>query len=294
MNTEQKLLKKPEKALSDLYLLSSPLDKKDSIVIDSKDIILYGLCPRLYYVKSKYDKTFINLRDLYDKSLHNTIYTYLLALQRDELTDTLRLLKYQWGKEWIKYKNTRELVTSIGSLIIRRTISNRDSYEDRRQRGIDAIFKFNDLMIKDKQCPIIINHKYEVPILPNIILTGRFEYVREITDKNNKKIFQVVKFLSEKDSSYAQRTNVSIKYNMDLIAMSYAFSELFNVDYFESVLIDIEREKIYTNIYGPKEYNLLKQSIKGIATCIYNNINYMIPGDKCYVCNYRKVCMDNI
>ena len=128
-------------------------------------------------------------------------------------------------------------------------------------------------MLQDKQCPIIIGHKYQIEILPNVILTGTYEYVREITVGENK-IIQLVKFNS---MSNRFRTNVSQKYDFELIAMAYAFKETFNVDYFQTVSIDIESQITMINTYTDKEYDLLKRTTKSVVLSIQNDIKCLSP-----------------
>ena len=268
--------------LNDLYITSAPLDIRNQVMIDISDIVDFSFCPYYYDLKNR-NPNEINSRVLYDKSLHKTIYAYLLALQEDRLDSTLEFLKYRWGKEWIKYKNAKEL-------LVVRSSYKRDTYDNLRKKGIDSIFKFNDLMLQEKQCPIIIGHKYQIEILPNIILTGTYEYVREITVKNHK-IIQVVKFVTIPNRF---NTVISQKFDLELIAMAYAFKETFNVDYFQVVSIDIESKKTIINTYTAKEYNLLKQTVKNVVISIQNDIKCISPDKRCYHCEYRNICINTL
>ena len=281
MGTEQKLRTNKNKTeqLSDLYILSNPLDTKDKITIDIKDITDYAFCS--YYYKLKREDDNINLRNLYDISLHKTFYSYLLSLQENKLDSTLEFLKYKWGEEWIKSKSRNDILMSS---------MKRDSYESKRKRGIDAIFTFNDIIANDKQFPIIIGHKYQIEILPNIILTGTFEYIREVTI-NNKKVIQLIQFLSE---SFRTLTKISQLYNIGLIASSYAFKEQFNVNFFQSLSVDIEKKKVFSNVYSDKEYNILKDTVKNTVICLQNDICIISPDTKCFSCEYRDICMSKL
>ena len=268
--------------MNDLYIISEPINTFNKIIIDIHDITDFGFCPLYYDLKHKDNKE-KNLKTLYDESLHKIFYSYLLAFQEDKLDDRIGFLKYMWGKEWIGHKTKEDILITNSPYM-------RDTYETRRKKGIDAIFKFDNIINKDDQFPIIIGHKYKIEILPNIVLTGIFEYVREIKIKKQR-IIQVVKFLSESNRSI---TNFARQYNLDMIAMSYAFKELFNVDYFQSVLIDMDNNKIITNIFTDKEYNILKQTVKNTIISLQNNIKCISPDSKCSNCEYRNVCIKSI
>jgi hypothetical protein len=275
--------KKSEQQIDGLYVLTEPIDTYNKIVIDINEVTDFSFCPSYYEFKNS-NKNEINLRTLYDKALHKTIYSYLLALQENRLENTLEFLKYKWGKEWINYKNIKELLITISSY-------EHDTYEKKRKKGIDAIFKFNDIMLKERQFPIIIGHKYQVEILPNIVLTGTLEYVRELTLDNGQKVIQVVKFSPEPNRFY---TNMAKLYSLDLISMSYAFNEIFNVDYFQSVFVDIESKKVTTNVYNKSNYDLLKKTVKSTVMCLQNGIKCVSPDYRCYCCEYRTHCLNKM
>jgi len=279
MSLENKL-ENNRRQYDELYILKEPIDTENKLRIDIQEVVDFCFCPYYYDLKYK-DKKEINIKNLYDKSLHETFYAYLLALQQDTLTNTLEFLKYQFGKEWINYKKNKEynLISSA---------MKRDSYNRKRKKGIDAIFKFNDLMNKDRQLPIIVNHKYEIEICKNIILTGTFEYVRELTLKDKQKVIQIVKFISESNRSF---TNMARQNDLTLIAASYAFENLFDIDYFQSVVIDIEKGKATTSYYAKKEYELLKKTVESTVICMRNDIKCISPDFRCYNCEYRNVCI---
>lgn len=288
INESKKIIGRPVKPkLDDLYIITSPLDIKDKIVIDIKDILNFAFCPLYYKFRGK-DTNVISLVDLYDKSMHNTIYAYLRSFQEGTLENTIEFLKYRWGQEWIKYKKTRDLIVTSPN-------PRWDTYDKYRKIGINGIFKFDNMIEKDKQLPIIIGHKYRIEIIPNVILTGTLECIREVTyDKesgDSDKVIQLIRFLTHVNRF---DTIMAKTYDLELIAASYAFKELFNVDYFQSVSMEIETEKIIINNYSDKEYNLLKETVKNVIICLQNNINMIAPGKCCYHCSYRKTCIKTI
>lgn len=268
--------------INDLYIATQPTNLKDKVIIDITDVKDFSYCPLYYDFKNNKNVAMSN-RTLYDQSLHKTFYAYLLALQENKLDNTLEFLKYRWGKEWIKHK-------SVQDLLVRRSAFHYDTYENLRKKGIEAIFKFNDFILSEKQCPIIIGHKYQIEILPNIILTGTYEYVREVTINNNK-IIQVVRFTTTPNRL---STKIEKAFDLELIAMAYAFKETFNVDYFQVVSIDIESKRVFIRVYTDKEYNLLKQTIQNTVISIQNNIKCVSPDKRCYHCEYRNVCINTL
>lgn len=271
--------------LDKLYISVDPIDIKDKVVIDIEDVVDYCFCPYYYDTKMHYKNNYKNItnRNLYDKLLRKTFYSYLRAFSEGRLENTLEFLKYSWGKEWIKSKKVKDLIA------IRSSYKN-DTYENLRKKGIDSIFKFDELMSNDKQFPIVVNHKYEIEIIPNVILTGTYEYIRELT-VNDQKIIQIVKFVTDYNRF---NTNISKKFDLELIAMAYSFKETFNVSYFQVVTIDIYMKQIFINTYTEKEYDLLKRTVKDTVISIQNDLRCISPNKCCYHCEYRDICINKL
>lgn len=274
---------KTRERIDDLYVLTKPLNREHKIVLDIKDIISFCFCPFYQDLRNSVDNE-VNYKELYDRSLHNTFYAYLRSLQEGGLDGTLKTLKYYWGKEWIRYKTTKDILVAPSSV-------HRDYYENGRRKGINAIYNFDEIMSDQRQLPIIIGHKYEYEILPDIILTGTFEYVRELTLDDETKIIQLVKFISE---SNRFSTNIAKENDLELIAASYVFDKLFQTPYFQSVSIDIMAKKMMTCNYNKNDYNLLLNTIKSVVICMQNNIKCISPDQRCFHCEYRNICKNLI
>lgn len=221
------------------------------------------------------------MKDLYNLSLHKTFYNYLLALQKDTLKNTLDFLKLEWGKEWIAEK-----VNKKSDLLVTPSAFKQDTWDNRRQTGIKCILNFDDIMMKDKQFPIVVDHRYQIEILPDVILTGKFEYIRELTVNDNK-IVQIVKFVV--NENHFTTTN-AINKDLSQIAAAYAFNELFEPVYFQNETIDVYNKKRTINIYTERDFNLLKKTINSVIMCLQNNIKCVSPDKKCYHCEYRNEC----
>ena len=284
MSTERKLpklLEENEKPkINELYVLGKPLDTSNKILIDIKDVLNFGFCPRYYKLKKEDPNP--NIKDLYDESIHRVFYNYLNSMENGTLNYVNTYLKTLWGKEWIK-------TNKYSDMIITKSSANRDVYLELLRDGTESLFKFDEVISKDRQVPLMVNYRYEVEILPNIVLTGVFEYIREFIINDNFKTIQIIKFVPNHNKYMLQ---IAMKYNLELIAMSYAFEQLFNTKSPLQILsFDVRNKKVFTTVFNQTNYNVLKESIKNIIICIQNNIIISSPDKKCFYCDYRKVCL---
>ena len=219
------------------------------------------------------------MKEAYDISLHKVFYAYLRALQNDTLKNSLEFLKYKWGKEWIKNKTNTEIILTPSAL-------KRDLYDAKRRAGIDAIITFDDLM-NVPQCPIIINKEYEIKISNDIILTGVWEYIREISDKNGTKFFQIMKFRTENNRFQVLK---QMNHDLELTAAEMAFEQTFN-GYAQLVYVDIYKKKVMPSYRNKKDRQMLIQTVKSVVQCLKHNIRCVSPDKKCYHCEYRDECL---
>lgn len=251
----------------------------DAVVkIDIKDVIDFCKCPRYYNLK-KNDPNNYNLKEAYDIALHKCFYSYLIGIQQEDARTGIDTLKTRWGKEWIKQKKNSQIMLTPSAF-------KRDTYDAKRKAGVDAIITFNKLMEKDKQFPITVNRRYELPITDNITLTGTWEYIREI-DRDGQDIIQILKFKTESNKF---RTIHQMNHDLELTAAALAFKELFNPKEFELVYVDIYSKKQISSFRDEADFNLLKQTAISVVTCIQNNIECISPSKVCYHCEYRDVC----
>lgn len=241
-----------------------------------KDVIDYCWCPRYYELKHN-NPNEQNLKELYDEALHRCFYSYLLALQNDTLKNNLENLKYRWGKEWIKQKKNSQIICTPSAL-------KRDTYDAKRRAGIDAIITFDKIM-NTPQYPILVNKDYSIQITDDIILTGTWEYIREVEIAGDK-IFQIMKFRTENNRfQIASQTH----HDLELTAAAMAFHKMFNGN-FQLVYVDIYKKKVVPSYRTTKDFELLRETVKSVAHCIRNNIKCISPDKKCYHCEYRDIC----
>lgn len=246
--------------------------------INVKDVIDYCWCP-IYYNLKKRNSCEYNLKELYDKTLHDVFYSYLTALQRETVRDRMGFLKFRWGKEWIKQKTNSEIICTPSAV-------KRDTYEYKRRAGIDAIITFSELM-NDDQYPIIINKEYSIPINDKIILKGKWEYVREIEKSDKTKSIQILKFRTESNKFQILS---QMNHDLELTAASLAFKNMFNVDDFELLYVDIYKKKIVSSYRTKLDYDTLIKTVIDTVKCIKDNIELISPDKKCFHCEYRNEC----
>lgn len=247
-------------------------------VISIKDVLDFSFCPRYYDLKHRTADE-MNMKEAYDISLHKVFYAYLRALQNDTLKNSLEFLKYKWGKEWIKNKTNTEIILTPSAL-------KRDLYDAKRRAGIDAIITFDELM-NVPQFPIIINKEYELKISDDIILTGVWEYIREISDKSDNKFFQIMKFKTENNRFQVLK---QMDYDLELTAAEMAFEQTFNGNA-QLVYVDIYRKKVMPSYRNNKDRQTLIQTVKSVVQCLKHNIRCVSPDKKCYHCEYRNECL---
>lgn len=221
----------------------------------------------------------MNMKEKYDESLHNTFYLYLRALQNNTLANSLEFLKKQWGKEWIKQKTNPQIMLTPSA-------TKRDTYDQKRKAGIDAIITFDKLM-DEPQVPIAINMPYELKISNRITLTGKWEYIREVNTPDGGHEFQILKFRTENNRF---QVNNQRFHDLELTAAQMSFNATFNSTA-RLVYVDIYTKKMIPSYRGDKDQKDLIQSVKSVVLSIEHNIRCYSPDKRCYHCEYRDECL---
>lgn len=245
--------------------------------LDIKDITDFCFCPNYYDLKRR-TKDEKNMKVLYDESLHNVFYKYLMALQQGTLENSLEFLKIRWGKEWIKNKKSSQLVLTPSAI-------KRDTYDAKRKQGINAILTFDELM-SEPQFPVVINKPYELRISDDLIITGTWEYIREVK-RNGENIIQLVKIVTESNKF---RVRKQMDNDLELIAADMAFHQTFNGTA-ELLYVDIYTKKMVSSYRVPEHQKMLIRTAKSVALSIKNNLRCVSPDSKCYHCEYRDQCL---
>lgn len=232
----------------------------------------------MYYKLKKKSNDEHNLKELYDQALHRCFYSYIRALQKGTLNKSLEFLKYRWGVEWVKQKTNTEIIITPSAL-------TRDTYEGKRKAGIDAIITFDKIM-NIPQCPLVVNYPYEIEIADDIILTGRWEYIREIGTE--QKVMQIMKFKSE-NNRFQVKTQMN--HDLELTAAALAFEENFQTNHnVELAYVDIYKKKIMISRRKANDFDLLRNTVISVVKSIQNDIACISPDKRCYHCEYRDSC----
>lgn len=250
--------------------------------ISVDEVLDYNYCP-MYY-KLKYDNPETeNIIEAYNRIIRKCFSSYLNLLKGSSSVDVGYLTKL-WGKYWIKDKCMVKLIARPSSNI-------RDTHDTLRKTGIDTLISFHNLIKIGSQYPILINKQYSVNITPNIVLTGNWEYIRELRIDNENTIFQIIKFNHKKDKF---QTLMQMRHDIELTAAAYAFENIFTAPQHQVVYANIYKEKMIPSYRDENDYRMLKQTVIDTVKCIKNNIYPISPDIKCYHCSYRNQCEDYI
>ena len=254
------------------------ISEAKQIKISISDIIDFCFCPRYYDIKHKHCNE-KNIKDYYDETLHTTFYHYLIALQNGVLINSLEFLKKQWGEEWIKQKTNREIIFTPSA-------TSRDTHDNKRKMGIDAIITFDKLM-NEPQVPIVINMPYELKVTDKITVIGVWEYIREVPLQDNGHEFQIMKFRTENNKFQVNRQRY---HDLELTSAYIAFKKKFRNEA-RLVYVDVYAKKIVPSFRGDKDIKDFVHTIQSVAACLKHNIRCYSPDKKCYHCEYRDECL---
>lgn len=255
--------------------------------ISIEEIIDYAKCPMYYAFKYKYKKyktDYVNVIEKYNDDIHKVIY-YSFSKIQDGSPMRIEDIKVAWGRAWIKDKRKNSLIFSD-------TPSNKDIYNDKRKKGFESLLYFYKYFNKNHGFPVMINQEYSLNINNSLVLTGRYEVVRELEDEFLNKYLEVCVFKTD-DSSNNSINNL---YDLKLIASSLAINSDVEYNNKKYMIYNVDKKKaIYLKDISLDE-QLFRKNILNIYKCIYNEIYYICPSDKCISCTYRDVCnnMENI
>lgn len=252
--------------------------------IDIREVIDYCRCPMYYKFKYQSDdiKTqTINVLEKYEVDIHRTLYSFFSLVQNGEPVGLINL-KRTWGSLWIGSK-------SAGEVLYADPASWRDTHNEKRKKGITTIVNFYD-RFKDKiGFPIAVNKRYRVLINKGVYLTGAFEVIREVSNKD-KSIIEIIDFKVDDK----QHNKLNIDKDLEITAASYAFRKTFNTVEDRILHYGLDKNKVnYTN-RNEEDYKMLAHTVKCVAISIHNKLFYACPDSKCYSCTYKPVCINSL
>lgn len=249
--------------------------------INIQEVIDYAKCPMYYAFKHKYieyKSEYINLFEKYDEDIHKVIY-YSFSKIQEGFPIRIEDIKVAWGRAWIKDKRK-------SSIIFSDTLSNKDIYNDRRKKGLEALMNFQNEFKYNPGFPIMINKKYEYKIANNLTLTGNYEVVREVEDEMNNKYLEVCIFKTNEHTG----SKVNNMYDMKLISSSLAINKDVEYPNKKYMIYHVDKKKHFYLTKLPNHEKIFKSSVINIYKAIYNNLFYICPSEKCFSCIYKELC----
>lgn len=249
--------------------------------LDIDELMAYCHCPMYYYLKYRHhDKKnhYVNTIEKYNLDLHRAVYSFYSMIQNGE-SPSLSILKRAWGRLWIGKKSAEEFIVTTPT-------SWRDSYESRRKRGIDSIVKFYEQFKVNPGFPLAINTPYELQLGGDLILTGRWEIIREVEVRPGQREIQLLNFKVDDKVHNA----IYMEKDLDITASSYAFRQQFNQCEDRLICYGLDKGKFHSVVRDETEYNMLKHTARCVQQAIDQQLFYACPKASCYQCLYRNQC----
>lgn len=244
--------------------------------INLQEIIDYAKCPMYYYFKYnkqdlKTDK--INVIEKYDKDVHSVIYYALSRLQEGHDIE-IKDIKSSWGRIWIKDKRK-------SSIIFGESLMTKDTYNERRRKGLDSLLDFQKEFNLSPGKPIVINQEYKLQVSRNLIVKNNFELIRSI-DGNT----EVVTFKTDEHTN----NKVVKEYDLKLLANGLAAKQLLNVPNITHAMYHVDKN--FSTRYTSNDLNtdFFNYSVTNIYKAMYNKLYYMNSDNTCYSCIYKDIC----
>ena len=249
--------------------------------ITIQEIIDYSKCPMYYFFKYKNKdlKTeYINLIEKYDIDIHKALY-YSFTRVQEGSPIRIEDLKAAWGRAWVKDKRKSELIFTD-------TLLNKDTYNERRRKGLTSLITFHKNFNKNPGFPVIINKKYNLKISNNLTLIGSHEVIREMKDEMDKNYIEVCTFKTDEHTN----NKINKQFDLKLIGSALAIKEeIQNVD-FKYMMYHVDKNNFYYMNDLDMKRNIFNTTITNIYKAIYNKLYYICPSEKCMYCTYRELC----
>lgn len=245
--------------------------------ISIQELIDYSKCPMHYFFKYKAKdlKTEnINLIEKYDEDIHKVIYYAFSKIQDGDGID-IKDIKSSWGRAWIKDK--RKV-----SIMFNESLMTKDTYNERRKRGIHSLLQFQKVFSLDPGFPIAINKQYEIQVSKNLIVTGNFELIRETSSKQ----IEIMTFKTDEHSN----TKVVKDNDLKLMASSIAAEKYLEAKEVSHVMYQVDKYNFTRHNDKILNKDLFIYSVNNIFKAMYNKLYYMGPDNNCYFCPYKEVC----
>lgn len=248
--------------------------------VNLQEIIDYSKCPMYYFFKYKRqdiktDK--INIIEKYDKDIHSAIYFAFSRVQEGSQIE-VKDIKSSWGRAWIKDKRK-------SSIVFGETFNNKDTYNDRRRKGLDSLLNFQAEFNLNPGLPIAINKEYKLQVSKNLTIVNNFEIIRTVNDVYGNRT-EIMTFKTDEHTN----NRVVKEFDLKLIANGLAANEYLKETNITHTMYHVDKN--FTTRYKQEDLNtdFFKYSVTNIFKAMYNKIYYMNSGSTCYTCIYKDIC----
>lgn len=242
--------------------------------ININDIINYSVCPMRYKLSSSDNlDEYTIIENKYSNVIKKCIYSYFYTIQNNE-TAGFNNLKKTFGSLWIGNKTLNDILFCEPS-------SWRDLNEQKRKKGLNALYDLNSIFKDLNKKPILIDYKYSVKLSKNINISGTFDLVLKNENSTDLYIFNISDTIN--DYEYLQR-------NYKVHLAYYSFSKIFNEKLDNIYVYCFNKGKLFKVDLKKINIEEFKKNIIGIVKCLYNNIYYKSPSANCSKCYYKNSC----
>ncbi len=253
------------------------------------DVYTYMECPKKYELTKIHEipsEDHYKSAVLYSKGIHQTISYFYYEVMQGRLP-TLRQMRDKWASYYYSIfkddKRTKE------NFLNARTGTDHQRTEQILNRGMEAIYAFYAENKDNPGTPIAVNYPFRIAVTKDLILTGEFELIREYTDKDNRKLIEIVDFKTSKTKTDAA-SGFFLRHDLRATAMFYAFQEHFKSSPDRFVFDYIGTDKRLSLYRDENEIKRLKSVLKGVSNGISQEDFYPRQSFMCKTCPMMNYC----
>lgn len=261
--------------------------------ISLDEIHTYLACPLKYQMQhiDKMGSTPIKAV-LYKKAIHKTIYHYFFAAMNGWIPK-LSQMKDKWANVWEETMGDgRNPIDDLLSVRLPKMENHkgrtfqRPPEDKMRIAGLEMIHNFYHFNKDNPGNIIAVDMDYRVPI-GGLIVTGKFELIREIVDsQDGKRYIEIVDFKTTDDAV----DPFLIKNDFNLTIASYAFRNLFQATEDRVKYHYMKTGKDIIIQKNENDFKRMKAVINGIAEAIKGGHFYPRQSFMCKTCEMKDLC----
>jgi hypothetical protein len=246
------------------------------MIIDIEELKTFIECPMKYKIRYKLLPTETKLYDAikkFDLTLHEVIYSFFTSIQCNKIITIQESLRI-FGTRWIQKFKQEEIIFK----------TNKTKYDVERIKAHTQLVNFYNSFKSDPGVPIAVNEPWKIKIGEDT-LTGRFDLIRNIKNKQGEDELQLIDFKTFYNfEKYSNR-------DLEITANGLAFKTKFKIEPDKTFIYNFTNNKFIEAERNNFDYKMLINSIKSFKLIDKNNTYYTVPTDKCTKCLYRGFCM---